>query len=213
MRVRWHGHACFEFGNSEHTVVIDPHDGKSLGIKPPAATADVVLMTHSHYDHKAAWVIGGNHKDFLSVNGPFEFGNLSFRGFSTFHDEKSGRERGLNTMYSFVMDNISVCHCGDLGCIPEPEIISQIKGTDILFIPVGEVYTMSMQNVRRFIELINPNIIVPMHYRVGGLTLPIGTIDAFLEMIPEKYVDYVGNEIDITREDLTEMKECWIFER
>ena len=72
---------------------------------------------------------------------------------------------------------------------------------------------MSMQNVRRFIELINPNIIVPMHYRVGGLTLPIGTIDAFLEMIPEKYVDYVGNEIDITREDLTEMKECWIFER
>ena len=125
MRVRWHGHACFEFGNSEHTVVIDPHDGKSLGIKPPAATADVVLMTHSHYDHKAAWVIGGNHKDFLSVNGPFEFENLSFRGFSTFHDEKSGRERGLNTMYSFVMDNISVCHCGDLGCIPEPEIISR----------------------------------------------------------------------------------------
>ena len=76
MRMRWHGHACFEFENGEHTVVIDPHDGRSLGIKPPAASADIVLMTHEHYDHRAAWIINGNHEDVMAREGRFSVKGL-----------------------------------------------------------------------------------------------------------------------------------------
>ena len=213
MRMRWHGHACFEFENGEHTVVIDPHDGRSLGIKPPAASADIVLMTHEHYDHRAAWIINGNHEDIMAREGRFSVNGLEVEGFRTFHDTTGGSERGMNTVYLFEMDGLRICHCGDLGCIPGDDIISRIKGVDILMVPTGEVFTMEMRDVRRFIELVNPTITVPMHYRVGGLTLPISTIDDFLEIIPEEYVDYIGNEIDVTLDDLTEMKECWIFER
>ena len=213
MRMRWHGHACFEFENGEHTVVIDPHDGRSLGIKPPAASADIVLMTHEHYDHRAAWIINGNHEDIMAREGRFSVKGLEVEGFRTFHDTTGGSERGMNTVYLFEMDALRICHCGDLGCIPGDDIISRIKGVDILMVPTGEVFTMEMRDVRRFIELVNPTITVPMHYRVGGLTLPISTIDDFLEIIPEEYVDYIGNEIDVTPDDLTEMKECWIFER
>ena len=213
MRMRWHGHACFEFENGEHTVVIDPHDGRSLGIKPPAASADIVLMTHEHYDHRAAWIINGNHEDIMAREGRFSVKGLEVEGFRTFHDTTGGSERGMNTVYLFEMDGLRICHCGDLGCIPGDDIISRIKGVDILMVPTGEVFTMEMRDVRRFIELVNPTITVPMHYRVGGLTLPISTIDDFLEIIPEEYVDYIGNEIDVTLDDLTEMKECWIFER
>ena len=213
MRMRWHGHACFEFENGEHTVVIDPHDGRSLGIKPPAASADIVLMTHEHYDHRAAWIINGNHEDVMAREGRFSVKGLEVEGFRTFHDTTGGSERGMNTVYLFEMDGLRICHCGDLGCIPGDDIISRIKGVDILMVPTGEVFTMEMRDVRRFIELVNPTITVPMHYRVGGLTLPISTIDEFLEIIPEEYVDYIGNEIDVTPDDLTEMKECWIFER
>ena len=212
MRMRWHGHACFEFENGEHTVVIDPHDGRSLGIKPPAASADIVLMTHEHYDHRAAWIINGNHEDVMAREGRFSVKGLEVEGFRTFHDTTGGSERGMNTVYLFEMDGLRICHCGDLGCIPGDDIISRIKGVDILMVPTGEVFTMEMRDVRRFIELVNPTITVPMHYRVGGLTLPISTIDDFLEIIPEEYVDYIGNEIDVTPDDLTEMKECWIFE-
>ncbi|MBE6521423.1 MAG: Zn-dependent hydrolase [Thermoplasmata archaeon] len=211
--MRWHGHACFEFENGEHTVVIDPHDGRSLGIKPPAASADIVLMTHEHYDHRAAWIINGNHEDVMAREGRFSVKGLEVEGFRTFHDTTGGSERGMNTVYLFEMDGLRICHCGDLGCIPGDDVISRIKGVDILMVPTGEVFTMEMRDVRRFIELVNPTITVPMHYRVGGLTLPISTIDDFLEIIPEEYVDYIGNEIDVTPDDLTEMKECWIFER
>ncbi len=213
MRMRWHGHACFEFEDTERTVVIDPHDGRSLGIKPPAASADIVLMTHEHYDHRASWIINGKHEDVMAREGRFEVKGLPVEGFRTFHDTTGGSERGMNTMYLFEMDGLRICHCGDLGCIPGDEVISRIKGVDILMVPTGEVFTMQMKDVRRFIELVNPTITVPMHYRVGGLTLPISTIDEFLEIIPEEYVDYIGNEIDVTPDDLSEMKECWIFER
>ncbi len=213
MRIRWHGHSCFELGDAERTIIIDPHDGRSLGIKPPAASADVVLMTHDHYDHRAAWIIGGKHTDIMAKEGVFEARGMKFEGLKTFHDTSEGRERGINMMYLFEMEGFRICHCGDLGCIPDEKVISKIKGADILMVPTGEVFTMVLPEVRRFIEMVNPNIIIPMHYRVGGLTLPISPLDDFLEMMPEDYVDYVGNEIDVTADDLTEMKECWVFDR
>ena len=139
---------------------------------------------------------------------------LTIQGLHSCHDAVGGSERGPNTMYYFEMDGVSVCHCGDMGCIPDDDVIAKIQDVDMLFVPVGETFTLPLSEVRRFIELVNPNIIVPMHYRVGGLSIPISPLDDFLEMIPEEAVDYIGNEIDVTREDIDGMmKECWVFDR
>lgn len=213
MIVRWHGHSCFEFRDSDLTVVVDPHDGRSIGIKAPTASADVVLMTHNHYDHNASRMIKGNHVDVMAREGLFNVKGLDVEGIPTFHDDCEGAMRGSNMMYKFTMDDISVCHCGDLGCIPDEDALSRIKGIDFLFIPVGEVFTMPLPEVKRFIELVNPTITVPMHYRVGGLSLPITPLDQFIDMIPEEAVDYIGNEVDVSRDDLGENKECWVFDR
>jgi hypothetical protein len=64
-----------------------------------------------------------------------------------------------------------------------------------------------------FIEMVGPKIIVPMHYRVGGLTIPLDTIDVFLENVPEETIIYVGNEVDLSSEDLTEFMGVWVFDR
>ncbi len=213
MHIRWHGHSCFEIGNGDTTIIIDPHDGKSIGIKTPSATADLVLVSHNHYDHNALRSINGNFKTYIAKNGRFEFRNNQFYGLSTFHDNSQGQIRGRNTMYSFTFDGISICHCGDLGCVPSMKVINAIKEVDFLFVPVGGVFTLEKPELRKFLELVNPRIIVPMHYRFGGLTLPIQDVDSFLEMIPEDFVDYVGNSIDITKEELPEMRECWVFDR
>lgn len=213
MQIRWHGHSCFEFSDGELTVVIDPHDGRSIGIKPPVANADVVLISHNHYDHNASRVIKGGFEPILSRNGLFNVKGMDFEGLPTFHDTSQGQCRGCNTMYLFEMDGIRICHCGDLGCIPDEDVLSRLRDIDILMVPTGEVFTMVMSDVKRFIELVNPTIVVPMHYRVGGLSIPISPLDDFLNMIPEEAIDYIGNVIDITPEDLTENKECWVFDR
>lgn len=189
MRVRWHGHSCFEFWDADNTVVVDPHDGRSIGIKPPAVSADIVLMTHNHYDHNAVRVVRGRHEDFLGRNGQFSVRGMNIEGLPTWHDAVGGAERGPNTMYLFEMDGISVCHCGDLGCIPDDDTIERIREVDMLFVPVGETFTMPLPEVKRFLELVNPNVIVPMHYRVGGLSIPITPLDDFLDLIPDEAVE------------------------
>lgn len=213
MRVRWHGHSCFEFWDADNTVVVDPHDGRSIGIKPPAVSADIVLMTHNHYDHNAVRVVRGRHEDFLGRNEQFSVRGMNIEGLPTWHDAVGGAERGPNTMYLFEMDGISVCHCGDLGCIPDDDTVERIREVDMLFVPVGETFTMPLPEVKRFLELVNPNVIVPMHYRVGGLSIPITPLDDFLDLIPDEAVDYIGNEIDVTRDDIDGMKQCWVFDR
>ncbi len=213
MRIVYHGHACFEFVDSRISVVIDPHDGKSIGIKAPNASADIVLMTHNHYDHCASRVIRGNHTDVMSQNDDFEVNGFHVTGLSTYHDHNNGEDRGMNTMYIFEMDGLRLCHCGDLGCVPSDDIIEMIRGIDIIFVPVGEVFTMTIQEARSFIERVNPTVVIPMHYRVGGLSIPLSPLDDFLDMIPDEAVEYVGNEIDVIKDDLSEIKECWVFSR
>ena len=213
MRIKWHGHACFEISNRDTTIVIDPHDGKSIGIKPPSATADLVLITHNHYDHNAVRSIDGNFRTYVMKNGRFSFNNIPFYGLNTYHDDDSGYIRGFNTMYRFTFEDMTFCHCGDIGDIPSGKVINAIKEVDFLFVPVGGTYTIENPELRKFIELVNPRIIIPMHYRFGGLTIPVKDVDHFLQMIPEESIDYVGNSIDITKDELPEYKECWVFDR
>ena len=108
MRVRWHGHSCFEFGDGDITVVVDPHDGRSIGIKPPAVSADVVLMTHNHYDHNAVRVVKGNHKDFMMTLGDFDACGLRVTGFPSFHDRVGS---GAWTCSSSPRGRSSPCPC------------------------------------------------------------------------------------------------------
>lgn len=213
MDVIWHGHSCFELQGNEITVVLDPHDGKSIGIKPPVCSADVVLMSHAHSDHSAFKIVKGSHTDILGQVGEFEVKGIKIKGYPSFHDEESGAKRGLNTIYKFRMDHMTFCHCGDIGDIPSQNVIDDLQDVDILFVPVGEVFTISLGKLDKFIKMINPKIIVPMHYRVGGLTQPIDTIDDFLEYIDKDSIIFVGNEVDLTSDDVSEFMGCWVFDR
>ena len=211
MRIRWHGHSCFEI-TGRVTVVTDPHDGKSLGIKPPSTSADIVLITHDHSDHNSFKTVRGSHKDVFSFVGEFEFEGLRFLGLQTDHDECNGSKRGKNVMYVMNADGISICHCGDLGKVPDDETMEKIRGIDILMVPVGEVYTMNIKNVLRFIASVRPRVVIPMHYRIGGLSIPVNPLDNFLDAT-EYDVEHVGNEIDLSAEELPSETSVWVFSR
>ncbi|MCL2296000.1 MAG: MBL fold metallo-hydrolase [Methanomassiliicoccaceae archaeon] len=213
MRIRWHGHSCFEFFGFENSVLVDPHDGKSIGIKPPISNAGIVLVSHDHFDHNALRIIKNEHTVLFVSRGVHNIKGIEFEGFPSFHDDKGGSIRGMNTIYKFTMDGISICHCGDLGDIPSEDTIKALKNVDILFVPVGEVYTFPIQVAKEFLDIINPKIIVPMHYRVGGLTVPLKTLDEFLNGIPSENILYVGNEVELTAEDICEFSGIWVFDR
>jgi L-ascorbate metabolism protein UlaG (beta-lactamase superfamily) len=171
-------------------------------------------MTHDHYDHNACRVIKGEHKDLKFAYGENEVhGGIKVVGHKSWHDHEEGAERGANTIYTFEMEGITICHCGDLGCMPSDDVIECMKGVDFLFVPVGEVYTMEVPEIKTLIERVNPRIIVPMHYMVGGLSFRLSPLDKFLDIIPNNATDFIGNELEIIKADLPEDKECWVFDR
>jgi len=192
--------------------VTDPHDGKSLGIKPPSAEADVVLISHDHYDHNSFKSIIKPRKIVFAFVGEFNFEGFAFTGLQTDHDGAGGKKRGKNVMYAMTVDGISICHCGDIGKMPDDDVIEKIKGIDILMVPVGGVHTMDVEELVKFIDTVGPRVIVPMHYRVGGLSIPINSVDGFIDSIGLD-VEQVGEEIDLSVDELPAERTIWLFSR
>jgi L-ascorbate metabolism protein UlaG (beta-lactamase superfamily) len=210
MRIIWHGHACFEMQGEKVTVVTDPHDGKSLGIHPPSCRPDLVLVTHDHFDHNCVRVLKGQ---FTTVKEPGqrEIKGVKVKGIEVAHDEVEGGKRGKVVMYRFELNGWSFLHCGDLGHELSPEQLSLVGGVDVLFIPVGGVFTIDGRKAKDVVRGISPKVAVPMHYRYGGLSLSIHPLDSFLEGLPEEKVHRVGNSIEFSRGDIPEGTEYWIF--
>ena len=209
MRIRWHGHSCWEITN-EITLVTDPHDGKSIGISAPDITGDIILISHDHYDHNDVESVEKKESIVKRDEQEETVKGVMIKGVKSFHDESAGAKRGENIIYLFSMDDISFCHLGDLGHELSENAIQQIGDVDVLFIPIGGNFTIDAHKVWDVINGIKPRVVVPMHYKIGGLSLPITGIDPFLEKNNLKILK-VGIEIDIEREDLPEDPEIWIF--
>lgn len=210
MKIRWHGHACFEISDDK-TIVTDPHDGKSIGIAPPVVKADIVLVSHDHFDHNCTRIVKGENIKVVSSPGNKKIGEVQITGILSYHDEVKGEKRGENIIFKFVLDNITFCHLGDLGHVPDDEIVEKIGGVDVLFIPVGGTFTIDGEKAYSIVQKIRPKIAVPMHYRVGGLSLSIQGSGSFLKKARGGNINRVGNEMDFEKEDLPDETEIWSF--
>ncbi len=208
-QIRWHGHACFEI-TDDLTIVTDPHDGKSIGIETPMVKGDIILVSHDHYDHNSVRTVEKKDSVVVRDAGKKNVKGVEIEGIESFHDEVKGAKRGKNIIFKFKVDDITFCHLGDLGHIPDKEILDKIGEVDILFIPVGGVYTLDADSAWETANLIKSKIIVPMHYKIQGLSLPISDVDPFLAKNKFKVI-HVGNQIDIEKEDLPSEREIWVF--
>ncbi len=209
LQIRWHGHACWEITN-DLTLVTDPHDGKSIGIPAPSVAGDIILVSHNHYDHNSVKSVEKDGSKIITDGRKRNISDIDIRGIESYHDEEHGAKRGNNLMYIFTIEGIRFCHLGDLGHELDDDTVEKIGEVDILFIPVGGTFTVDDKQSWNVIDKIKPKIIVPMHYKIGGLSLPIAGIDPFLEQAKYKVI-HVGNEIDIEKEDLPAEPEIWTF--
>ncbi|PIU54830.1 MAG: lactamase, partial [Chloroflexi bacterium CG07_land_8_20_14_0_80_51_10] len=112
MEITWLGHSCFRLRGKGATVVTDPFD-KTSGYHLGKITADIVTVSHDHPQHSFVSGIGGEPK-VLRAPGEYEIAGVFIYGIKTFHDSNKGQTRGKNTAYLMEIDDIKVCHLGDL---------------------------------------------------------------------------------------------------
>ena len=211
MRIRWHGHSCFEIEGSVR-VVTDPHDGKSLGISPPKVKADVVLISHDHFDHNCAHIVKTPESSVITRPVMTVERGVRIEGLTADHDADGGTRRGKITIFKFELDGNSFCHLGDLGHVLDEALIERIAPIDFLFVPVGNVFTIGPEAAKTIVDGIAPKVAVPMHYRVPGLGLALQPVQSFLRQFGQRQVVKVGNEVEFARDDLpTSGTEIWVF--
>jgi len=104
-------------------------------------------------------------------------------GVPTFHDNERGRKRGKNTIYLMEIDEISVCHLGDLGHVLTAEQVEELGNVDILLLPVGGVSTISVPVAAEVVRQLEPKIVIPMHYRTPALDRELEPAERFLKEI------------------------------
>lgn len=180
MEITFIGHSCFKIKGKEVTLVTDPCD-RSTGYSLGELTAGIVTLSHNHPGHNNRAGVGGSPK-IISRPGEYEIGGVFVTGIGTFHDADQGVSRGKNIAYLIKMDDIRLCHLGDLGHLLTPSQIEDLGSIDILFIPVGGVSTINGKAAAEMVKLLGPKVIIPMHYRTEAVSR-LEPADSFLKEI------------------------------
>lgn len=180
------GHSSFKIKDKGVTLVTDPFDFLTTGIKFPKTEAIIVTVSHDHQDHNYKQGISGEPM-VLEGPGEYEVAGVFIKGIATFHDNSQGKERGKNTVYKIELNGIKIAHLGDLGHKLSDKDLDQLGDVDILLIPVGGTYTISSKQAVEIVSQIEPRIVIPMHYNDPQLktesVADLETVDAFLREI------------------------------
>ena len=207
MQINWYGGACFQITalpqkNSQIKIVIDPYS-EGLGLRVPSLEADVLLVTHQHSDHNNIKAVSG--KPFLiDAPGEYETKGVFVQGISAFHDNSQGKERGQTVIYTLEVEEMRICHLGDLGQAElTDEQVEKIGNVDVLLIPVGGVYTINSKEATKIIFQLEPKITIPMHYQIPGLKTKLEEVDKFLKTMGLKSIT-PADKLSIKKKDIPE---------
>lgn len=179
MEITWYGQSCFRLRSRGLALVTDPYSPET-GLKLPRLTANVVTVSHDHEDHNYIKGVKGS-PYVIAGPGEYEIGGVFVFGVGTYHDAKQGEERGKNTAYLIEFEGVTVCHLGDLGHALTQEQVEQLDGIDVLLIPVGGRTTLTGAKAAEVVAVLEPKVVIPMHYKIRGLEASLETANRFLK--------------------------------
>jgi L-ascorbate metabolism protein UlaG (beta-lactamase superfamily) len=182
MKIKWLGHSCFLITSRGGVrIVTDPYAvGEGINYSPIKETADVVVVSHDHDDHSNVSAVKGT-PEVVKGSGTKTVKGIQFRGIATYHDASQGKQRGPNTIFCFTVDDIKLCHLGDLGHVLSPGQVNEIGAVDILFIPVGGFYTIDASVASQVCDKLEPKVAIPMHFKTPKCAYPIAGVEDFLK--------------------------------
>jgi L-ascorbate metabolism protein UlaG (beta-lactamase superfamily) len=179
MDIIWSGYSCFRLKGKNNTVVTDPTP-PGLGYTLDTSPADIITLSHQHPDHSFTGSTAGNPR-VISRPGEYEIRNVLIIGIPSYHDAENGARLGKNTIFVIEIDDITVCHLGDLGHPLSAKQIEEIGNVDVLLVPVGGGDTIGGSQAAGLVRAMEPKIVIPMHYKTPTLTKELETVDKFLK--------------------------------
>lgn len=209
IKITWFGHSMFLIQSNEVSIVNDPFNS-SIGYKFPEITCDIVTVSHNHYDHNNYDSLGGN-LEILKEAGINTIKNITFEGISSYHDNARGAKNGPNVIFIWKIKEIKIAHLGDYGEDSlSPEQSFALEGTDVLFIPVGGMYTIDGKQAQKMIEQIKLRIAFPIHYKTSDCNIALNSLDEFTSGL-NNVKDKNNTSVIISKKILPLDNEIWLL--
>ena len=185
MEITWYGHSCFRLTERNYaTVVTDPFDYKSIGYDALKLRSDIVTVSHDAPGHNNTDAVKGT-SHVIDGPGEFEIGGVFITGVQA-ESSGSGKKKNKdgsprNTIYVFDYDGITVAHLGDLRQTPTQSEIESLGTVNVVLVPVGGGGGLNAAKAAEVISLIEPNLVIPMHYATPATNLPLDALNKFIK--------------------------------
>jgi len=177
VEITYLGVSSFRIKGQDVTIITDPCPGKAA---PRPAT--IATVSHDHPRHNQLDRLTELRKTVRSP-GEYEIGPAFILGIATYHDGEKGKLRGGNTVFSIELEGVKLCHLGDLGHHLTAAQAEELGAVDVLLLPVGGVSTIDAAQAAEVVRLIGPKIVIPMHYRIAGVSDDLDELEPFLRHI------------------------------
>jgi L-ascorbate metabolism protein UlaG (beta-lactamase superfamily) len=184
------------------SIVADPFDD-SLGYEVPRLKADIVTVSHDAPGHNAVENVKGV-RHALTRPGEYEIGGVFITGVATHDPEKPPEEVRRNIIFVYEFDGLTICHLGDLDHVPGQPQIEALGAIDVLMVPVGGGGALTSGQAAEVISLIEPSVVVPMHYKTPATTLDLDPLDRFLKEMGVAAVDEAIQTLKVRHTSLSE---------
>ena len=181
MEITWYGHSCFRLTERNYaTVVTDPFDNKTTGYAPLKLKAEIVTVSHDAPGHNNTDAVKGT-THVLTGPGEFEIGGVFITAVQTDGTGKKSKDKTRNTLYVFDYDGITIAHLGDLQQAPSQGEVEALGTVNVALIPVGGGTSLNAAKAVEVVSLLEPNLVIPMHYATADTKLSLDSLNKFLK--------------------------------
>lgn len=208
MEITWYGLSCFRVTERGlPTVVTDPYDHAEVGYKALKLKGDIVTVSHDATGHNFVKGVKGYAWD-LRGPGEYEIGSILITGVPTSEGKKD-----RNLVYIFDYEGVTIGHLGDMQSVPTQTQVEAFGTVDVLLVPVGGGNALTAAKAAEVIALIEPGVVVPMHYKTTGTTLKLNPLKQFLEEMGLTGKEKAQPSLKVTRSAVPDETEVVILEQ
>lgn len=179
MEITWFGLSCFRLAERGFaTVVTDPFDPGETGYGPLRLKADIVTVSHDAQGGNFLCAVDGS-PHIITSPGEYEVGGVFITGIQLGGQRRPGETS--NTVFVFDYGSITVAHLGDLNRTPTQAEIEAMGTVNIALVPIGSTHGLNAARAAEVISLIEPNLVIPMHYESSDNPLSLDSLSKFLK--------------------------------